>query len=98
MTRSFLRAVCIQSVALILLLLAVTGLDSCKSGKDASQRKIERNRAKKDKQSKKNYQKLVKMHMKNQSAQTRAMMKKSNKEKPKNTPLTPSKGKRCKTK
>ena len=72
------------------------GLTSCVSGKNASQRKIEKDRARKDKQSKKNYDKLVKQHAKNQSAATRKLMKQAKKEQSKNTPMNPIKGKKCK--
>lgn len=81
----------------VLLLTAPCGLTSCTPGKDASQRKIDKESARKAKESKKNYDKLVKQHAKNQSAATRAMMKKAKKESPKNTPLKPASGKKCKT-
>ena len=80
----------------LMLMTSPCGLTSCSSAKNASQHKVEKDKARKDKQSKKNYDKIVKQHTKNQSAATRSMMKKSKKEIPKNTPMNPSKGKKCK--
>ena len=52
-----------------------------------NQKKIDRNRAKKEKESRKEYEKAVKRHNDNQSKQTKAMMKKAKKDSKKNTPL-----------
>jgi hypothetical protein len=80
----------------VMVLTSACVLSSCSSGKNASIHKAEKDKARKDKQSKKNYDKIVKQHTKNQSAATRSMMKQSKKEIPKNTPMKPSKGKKCK--
>lgn len=69
---------------------------SCSPGKNSSQHKMEKQRAKKDKEAKKKYDQAIKQHQKNQSAATKAMMKEAKKESPKNTPLKPSSGKKCK--
>jgi hypothetical protein len=52
-----------------------------------NQRKIERERAKKQKQAVRDYEKAVKRHQKMQSKSTKASMKKSKKEAPKLTPV-----------
>ena len=86
--------------ALIILgvLLATTPCtaSSFSGGKDHSQRRIEKEKARKDKESRKQYDKAIKQHMKNQSAATRSMMKQTKKDSPKNTPLKPSSRKKCK--
>jgi hypothetical protein len=74
------------------------GLSSCSHGKDMSKRKMEKQNARKAKESQKNYEKILKQHQKNQSATTRAMMNETNKSSPKNTPLKKSSGKKCKQK
>ena len=61
-----------------------------------SRRKIEREHAKKEKESRKAYEQAVKQHRKNQSANTKAMMKQSKKMAPKKTPVKPASGKKCK--
>jgi hypothetical protein len=86
-------------VLLISGLFLVTSLSMASSssgGKDNSQRRIEKEKARKDKESKKQYDKAIKQHMKNQSAATRSMMKQTKKDSPKNTPLKPSSRKKCK--
>jgi len=65
-------------------------------GKDPGQRKMEKEKEKKDKETKKKYDQAIKQHEKNQSAATRSMMKQTRKESPKNTPIKPSSGKKCK--
>ena len=80
----------------VMLLTSACGLSSCSPGKNAGIHKAEKDKVRKDKQSKKNYDKIVKQHAKNQSAATRSMMKQSKKEIPKNTPMKPLKGKKCK--
>lgn len=52
-----------------------------------SQKKIERNRAKKDKQAKKQYDKAVKRHRNMQTKETKSRMKQSKKESKSNTPI-----------
>jgi len=52
-----------------------------------NQRKINRERAKKEKEGQKQYEKAVKKHMDNQSKETKIMMKKARKDSKKNTPL-----------
>ena len=51
------------------------------------QKKIDKERAKKEKEGQKQYEKAVKRHMDNQSKETKIMMKKARKEAKKNTPL-----------
>jgi len=75
---------------------ASVGFSSCSSQKNISQRKIEKERERKDKESRKKYDQAIKQHEKNQSAATRSMMKETKKESPKNTPLKKSNGKKCK--
>ena len=60
------------------------------------QKKIEHDREKKEKLAKKSYENAVKQHNKNQSAQTRSMMKQARKSRGKNTPLKHSSGPKCK--
>jgi Flp pilus assembly protein TadB len=69
---------------------------SCTHEKTVSQRKIDKAKAKKDKEARKKYEQAVKQHQKNQSAATRSMMKQTKKASPGNTPLQPSSGKKCK--
>ena len=52
-----------------------------------NQRKIDKERAKKEKEGLKQYQRAVKKHMDNQSKDAKIMMKKAKKEAKKNTPL-----------
>jgi hypothetical protein len=52
-----------------------------------NQRKIDKKRAKKEKEGQKQYDKAVKKHMDNQSKETKIMMKKARKDSKKNTPL-----------
>jgi len=52
-----------------------------------NQRKIDKERAKKDKEGMKQYQRAVKKHMDNQSKDAKIMMKKARKDAKKNTPL-----------
>ena len=62
----------------------------------SSQRRAEKAKAKKEKEATKKYEQAIKQHQKNQSANTRAMMKQTKKDSPKNTPLRKAKGKKCK--
>ena len=80
----------------VLLVTTPCTASSFSGGKDHSQRRIEKEQARKDKESKKQYDKAIKQHMKNQSAETRSMMKQTRKDSPKNTPLKPSSRKKCK--
>jgi hypothetical protein len=80
----------------VMLLTAPCGLSSCSQGKNVSQRRIEKEKARKDKEARKKYEQAIKHHEKNQSGTTRSMMKKTKKESPKNTPLKHSSGKKCK--
>lgn len=77
-------------------LTVVPCLTSCKSEKQASVKRSQKDKAKKDKEAQKKYEAAIKQHEKNQSATTRAMMKKSKKDQPKNTPLRKASGKKCK--
>lgn len=52
-----------------------------------NQRKINKARAKKEKEGQEQYEKAVKKHMDNQSKETKTMMKKARKDSKKNTPL-----------
>ena len=52
-----------------------------------NQRKINAERAKKEKESKKQYEKAVKQHYDHQSKETKAMMKRAKRETKKNTPI-----------
>jgi hypothetical protein len=52
-----------------------------------NQKKIDKDRAKKEKEGQKQYEKAVKKHMDNQSKETKIMMKKARKDSKKNTPL-----------
>lgn len=52
-----------------------------------NQKKIERDRAKKDKQAKKQYDKAVKRHHNMQTKETKSRMKQSKKESKSNTPI-----------
>ena len=52
-----------------------------------NQKKIDRDREKKEKEGQKQYEKAVKRHLDNQSKETKAMMKKAKKDSKKNTPL-----------
>jgi hypothetical protein len=65
-------------------------------GKDPGKRRMEKEKERKDKEARKKYDQAIKQHEKNQSANTRSMMKKTRKESPKNTPIKPSSGKKCK--
>jgi hypothetical protein len=58
-------------------------------------RKAERIRAKKEKEARRKYEKDVRMHMNNQSKETKSMMKKAKKDSRKNSPVKPSSGKKC---
>ena len=80
----------------MILLTSPSGLSSCSPQKDASRRRIEKEKARKDKEARKKYEQAIKQHEKNQSAMTRSMMKQTKKESPKNTPLKKSSGKKCK--
>jgi hypothetical protein len=51
------------------------------------QKKIDKERAKKEKEGQKQYDKAVKKHMDNQSKETKKMMKQAKKDAKKNTPL-----------
>jgi hypothetical protein len=52
-----------------------------------NQKKIDKERAKKEKEGQKQYEKAVKKHMDNQSKETKAMMKQAKKDSKKNTPV-----------
>jgi hypothetical protein len=80
----------------VMILISPGGLSSCSSQKNAAQRKMEKEQARKDKEARKKYEQAIKQHEKNQSAATRSMMKETKKESPKNTPLKRSSGKKCK--
>ena len=80
----------------MILLTAPCGLSSCSQQKDVSQRRIEKEKARKDKEARKKYEQAIKRHEKNQSATTRSMMKETKKKSPMNTPLKKSSGKKCK--
>ncbi|MCX6244784.1 MAG: hypothetical protein NTU98_08770 [Bacteroidetes bacterium] len=93
--KSFLSV--IPPVALGLsLLLPQASLTSCRSERSVSERKIEKERKKKEKKAQKEYDQAVKHHMDQQSKNTKAMMKESKKKTPKNTPLKPASGTKCK--
>ena len=74
------------------------GLSSCSQEKDVNKRRIEKEKERKDKESRKKYEQAILRHKKIQSAETRSMMKKTKQESPKNTPLKHSSGKKCKWK
>ncbi len=80
----------------MILLFAPCGLSSCSNQKNISQRRIEKEKTRKDKEARKKYEQAIKQHEKNQSTTTRSMMKETKKESPKNTPLKKSSGKKCK--
>lgn len=61
-----------------------------------SRRKIEREKAKKERQALKDYNRALKQHQKNQTSNTKVMMKRARKDAPKTTPLKPASGKKCK--
>jgi hypothetical protein len=61
-----------------------------------SKRKIERQQMKNQKKAQKEYDAAVKQHNKNQSKETRAMMKRAKKDSRKDMPVKPAKGKKCK--
>ena len=60
------------------------------------QGKINHDREKKEKIARKNYENAVKQHNKNQSNETKTMIKKARRSKAKNTPLKHSSGTKCK--
>jgi hypothetical protein len=64
-------------------------------GGKSNPHKVERMRQKKEREAQRNYEKRVSMHMKNQSKETKAMMKKARKNQPKNSPVKPSSRKKC---
>jgi hypothetical protein len=80
----------------MILLQAPFGFSSCSQQKSATQRRVEKEKARKDKEAQKKYEQAIKLHKKNQSAATQSMMKEAKKESPKNTPLKKSSGKKCK--
>jgi hypothetical protein len=80
----------------IFMFTAPCGLSSCSQQKNISQRRIEKEKARKDKESRKQYEQAIRQHEKNQSSTTRSMMKETKKESSKNTPLKKSSGKKCK--
>jgi hypothetical protein len=88
-----------EGILILLCMVLITspcGLSSCSLQKNVSQRRIEKEKERKDKEAQKKYEQAIKQHEKNQSAATRAMMKETKKESPKNTPLKKSSGKKCK--
>jgi len=91
----FLKTCSILLVGMFVLILPA-GLTSCSPERSASVRKTEKEKARKDKEARKEYDKAVRQHMKRQSDETRSMMKKTKKETTKNTPLKPTSGKKCK--
>jgi hypothetical protein len=80
----------------VILLAMPYGLSSCSQEKDVNKRRIEKEKARKDKEARKKYEQAIMRHEKIQSAATRSMMKETKKESPKNTPLKRSSGKKCK--
>jgi hypothetical protein len=90
------RKPCFRILAAFLLAFPPAFSVSCSSQRPANVRKAEKEKARKDKQAHKQYEKAVKEHMKRQSDATKAMMKQTKKESPKNTPLKPASGKKCK--
>ena len=80
----------------MILLAMPYGLSSCSQEKDVNKRRIEKEKARKDKEARKKYEQAIMRHEKIQSAATRSMMKETKKESPKNTPLKRSSGKKCK--
>ena len=58
-------------------------------------RKVEKMQAKKAKQARAKYEKDLNQHMKNQSKETRAMMKKARKNQQKTSPVKPTSKKKC---
>jgi len=85
-----------KGILLLFIIIMPLGLSTYSQKKDASQRRAEKEKAQKEKVAKKKYDLAIKQHIKNQSATTRSMMKQTKKESPKNTPLKPSKGTKCK--
>ena len=78
------------------LLVPQASLTTCRSERSVSERKIEKDRKKKEKKARKEYEQAIKHHMDQQSKTTKAMMKESKKGTPKNTPLKPASGTKCK--
>jgi hypothetical protein len=81
-------------VVMVLAFLVIPPVDQTTAGSTGipqeakvNQKKIDRDRAKKEKEAQKDYEKAVKRHMDNQSKETKAMMKKAKKDSKKNTPL-----------
>jgi hypothetical protein len=91
-----LRRIGMQFLLLILVIGSPVAISSCAGGKNASQKRVEKEKERKDKEARKKYEMAVKRHEKNQSPTTRSMMKETKKESPKNTPLKRSSGKKCK--
>ena len=87
---------CILFLTGVMFFTASGSFSSCSSQQNATQRKVEKEKARKDKEAKKKYEQAIKRHEKSQSATTRSMMKETKKESPKNTPLKRSSGKKCK--
>jgi hypothetical protein len=96
MNLNYIKTLGFPFVLFAMLLSAPCRPSSFSTGKDPGQRKMEKEKEKKDKEARKKYEQAIKQHEKNQSATTRSMMKESKKESPKNTPLKPSSGKKCK--
>jgi len=91
----FLKTV-ITIVVGLFLLLPQASLTSCSSERSANVRKAQKEKARKDKEARKQYEQAVKRHMDKQSKTTKAMMKETKNNTPKNTPLKPSSGEKCK--
>jgi hypothetical protein len=84
------------TVAAIVLFLLPLFCSSFPQETKVNQRKIDREHKKKEKAKQKEYEEAKKMHVKNQSKETRAMMKKARKDSKKNTPMKPPGSKKCK--
>jgi len=96
MERNRLTKKSVLFIFVMILLAMPYGLSSCSQEKDVNRRRMEKEKAQKDKEARKKYEQAIKQHEKNQSATTRSMMKETKKESPKNTPLKRSSGKKCK--
>jgi len=72
---------------LLFVLIFPMGHTSCSTETSIRQKQIDRNRKKKEKEARKAYKMDLKRHHKNQSKETRIMMRRSRKNSRKNTPL-----------
>lgn len=80
---------------LIALILIVPFLMAFSPKGKSTPRQVEKMRVKKEREAKLQYAKGVKMHMANQSKETKAMIKKAKKEAKKNMPVKPASRKKC---